>query len=375
MYRYFSSNKPLVLLIQFLGTVTLFFNAQVSAQESQSDGLCKPSTYNIVFFRPDAQRNRFWAQADRFAIAVAEDFSIELEIIAIDDVNDMWNGFGTQLEAILQREPLPDAIVSVLYGAKEYLYLSQFEQLKIPLFTINTSLDDKVLALTSLPRSHFQNWVGHMSPNEVKAGSQLVEQLFEVRRGKSIAFIAGSAGSKVNGHRLKGALQQAQTLGLDVVPPIYTDWSRNSAEQATVTLLKRVNNIDMVWTAGPEIAMGVNDVLSAQAPNTAIGSFDWSPDNIQLLTSGGLDVSLGGHAMEAGWALVLLYDYLSGMDFKEEAGVLLHSSMNVLNADNIQDVKNLLSAEYLSGIDFQHYSRCLNEGRSRYLFDVPHPHS
>ena len=100
-----------------------------------------------------------------------------------------------------------------------------------------------------------------MSPNNKLAGEKLVTSLSTLSNSKTIAFIAGTR-SIVNNHRVDGAMIEAEKLNLHIVPPVYTDWTKNDSISATQILLQRISNIDFMWTAGPEIADGAIEVLS-----------------------------------------------------------------------------------------------------------------
>ena len=69
-----------------------------------------------------------------------------------------------------------------------------------------------------------------------------------------------------------------------------------------------------------------------------VGGIDWNLEAIQSIQKGQMTASMGGHFMEGGWVMVLLYDYFNGVDFVDE-GVAMKSKMSAItqaNADQFE---------------------------------------
>lgn len=348
----------------------LFFSGATFATEKCNENpATKPIT--VMFFQPDETRSEFWRASHLFAQAVAQDLNIKLDTTLISNSEkDRFSLKALTIQTLNQHSP-PDFILSVLYGGGEYVQLEAFNNRQIPFFTFNSSLNERVLEITGKPRQQFQNWKGHISPDEMTTGANLVSDLVSLSGGKHLAIIGGATASMVNNHRMEGAEKRARQLGVSVIPPIHTDWTVENSIQAAKVLLRRVPEVDMFWTAGPEIAEGVSMVLPDHRKDIVIGSFDWANSNVELVKNGTLALSYGGHFMEAGWALIMIYDYLHGIDYENETGNLIHSDLKKMTKSNVDAVSDLIAESKWYEIDFRAYSKCLNPGLKTYDFTLP----
>lgn len=324
----------------------------------------------VMFFVPDEQHSSFWRMSANFAKSVAKDLSINLQIITIE--NGMHNrlGFKELAKTTFEKQKKPDFIMTLIYGGGESDQLTQLEQYGVPYFTINTSLDKPLLEKIGRPREKFALWKGHISPEETLAGRNLLSDLATINHGETVAILAGSTLSLVNKHRVEGALELARQEFLNVVPPFYTRWTRESSKKAANALFHRVENIDILWTAGPDITLGALDVFLESKNDLVVGSFDWSKSNIDLIKNGLLDVAYGGHFMESGWALIMIYDYLHGMDFDSNPGNLIHSHLNKLDSSNVMQIEPLIMQEKWDDIDFREYAKCTSKTAQEYTFKL-----
>lgn len=171
-------------------------------------------------------------------------------------------------------------------------------------------------------------------------------------------------------HRVDGAIKQAQQLRLKIVPPVYTDWTKTKSVIATQVLLKRIPDIDFMWTAGPVIADGAIELLSRANSDIVVGSFNWSQSNIEHIKSGRLAMSFGGHSMEAGWATIMIYDYLHGLDFLDDTGSMITTNLEILNSENVSQIAPLILEEKWQTIDFSQRAKCINNTLKSYAFSL-----
>lgn len=367
----FTKNRSYIRSISWLFALIIAASLPLAAQER-----CVPTKepLNIWLFSPSDNHNQFWRTSGQFAKAVASDLHLKLRIITIKEYSDNRFGYEELVKNSLDNKntPHPDFIISVLYGGGEFSQISLLHSYGIPFITYNTSLDENVLKLTGEPRTQFKFWKAHISPNEKLAGEQLVTSLSSLNTSKTMAFIAGPTRSTVNKHRVGGAMFMAEQLSLDIVPPVYTDWSKNNSINATQILLHRISDIDFLWTAGPEIADGAIEVLTQSNSDVTVGSFDWSQSNIEHIRSGRLAMSFGGHFMEAGWATLMIYDYLHGLDFIDDTGSMITTKLEILNSENISQIAPLILGEKWQNVDFTKRSKCINNTLKNYDFSLRH---
>ncbi|MDC0602727.1 substrate-binding domain-containing protein [Aliiglaciecola sp.] len=325
----------------------------------------------MTLFQPIQERSELWRASHQFAKAVASDLNVTLEIVSIDDDTRDRFAFKKLTLDTLEGQQGRDFVISLLYGGGEYEQLEIFNRIGIPFITFNSSLGPKLLKRMGQPRQQFKHWIAHVSPDEFDAGAKLVADLINHKKGKTIAFLGGATNSVVNRHRIQGGLKQAKLESVVSIPPIYTDWSEQKSIVAAQTLLKRAPDIDMIWTAAPEIALGVSKVISASNHDAVVGSFDWTQTNFDLIKQDKLQFTYGGHFMDAGWTLIMIFDYLSGVDFENELGNLILSNLEKVNKSNVSQASQRISSSNWSAIDFGQYSKCLNPLRKKYNFQLP----
>ena len=358
-------------MIRYCCLITFYFMFVADSGAKACTEISRDQPFHIIMFQPAPQFSEFWDASFVFANAVARDLDIRLTVVPIKESERNRFAFKQLIVDTLANEQKPDFILSVLYGGGEVAQLTAFNDLKIPFMTFNSSLGYKQLRNTFKPREKFPFWVGHLSPNEFRAGAEMVSLLSQISNGNTLAIISGERSSSVHNHRIEGALEQARQHSITVVSPIYTDWSVESGVHAAKVLLTRAPDIDMIFTAGPDLALGVSVVLSVADKEAAVGSFDWAETNMRLIEVGGLDFSLGGHFMDAGWALILIYDYLQSKDFVDDLGTLIVSELREIDSANIEQYKFVELTEQWDKIDFKHYSKCLNPSRKSYSFELP----
>lgn len=350
----------------------------ISLCSTASEYQCEPATrgkkFNVVFFKPDSADNAFWKLNQNFADAVADDLNINLKVVNIERVMSNRLMFAELLDSYIDENNRPDFIVSVLFAGGELSLIRRFNELAIPTFTVNSSLGEEVVVNTGDPRQKFPYWMAHMSPNEKAASSVLITEMHKLTKGQYVLAIGGDTQSAVNHQRIRGLTERASELKLHLAPPIFTNWTRQDALRVAETLFRRVRQPELIWTAGPSIASAMADVLrrnkNFQQDKIVIGTFDWSPEAIELVKNGSVDMSYGGHFMETGWALVLVHDYLHGLDFQQDTGTMINSELRRMDKSNVNDIEKLVSQQNWQDIDFKRYSKCLNADLDRYDFSL-----
>lgn len=339
------------------------------------NSLTDKAPFKVVYFRPSSNLNKFWTLNSEFAEAAAKDLHINLITVEItpNDANRLM--FAELFEKYMGSHEPPDFVLSVLYAGGEFSLIQKFNTINVPIFTVNSNMDKKLFALTGYPRKTFNHWKGHMSPNDKEASGFLTKHMHKLSNGgRTVLAIGGSPQSTVNQERIKGLKEKTFALQLNLVPPISTNWSVQDAARAARTLFRRVQQYDMIWTAGPTVAKGVNQALKELSlphnQKVTIGTFDWTPEVIEMIKTNQVDVSFGGHFMETGWALVLIHDYLRGLDFAEDTGTVIQTKLKKLDKSNLAKIEGLVASKTREDIDFRQYSKCHTPTLTKYAFEI-----
>jgi len=151
------------------------------------------------------------------------------------------------------------------------------------------------------------------------------------------------------------------------------NWSEDDAAKSFLMLKRRYPNVTLIWSASDVMAQGV--IRSAKilglvsGKDFLVGGIDWAQAGLQSVRKGDQHVSIGGHFMEGGWAVVLIYDYLKGSDFAE-LNLSWRSSMTSVTAPEWQKQKKRRESIKPEFIEFKRYSRFLNPENSSYDFGL-----
>jgi len=323
--------------------------------------------FQISLFIP-RQNTPFWQQFVRFSQSAASELNLDLKIYNAD--NDAQRMLQ-QIESACRRGT--DAIIFMNYENTGVEALELAESYRTPAFIYNTSFSGNQLA----PRTSYQYWIGSITPNDTRAGKLQAEQLLALttdnqRSGKWLA-VQGNTLELSSQQRVKG-LHQALS---EVTPPpelILTtagkNWSRSVAKDAFLAAYKQHPDINTVWSASDQISSGVRDaiqLLGLPEHQIKFGGIDWNPDALRHISESPKRVSVGGHLLEGAWSIVLINDYLRGLDFASY-GLTMQSPMSPATMESAPIINQFFSGK-AEHINFRQFSRQFNAS-SRYNFSI-----
>lgn len=331
---------------------------------------------------PEPYENPFWSQVIDFSKAVAEDLQIELDIISASFQSSTYAMKKAGLK-IIDGDNKPDYILTGYWKASTADHFAATTDGKIRFFIFNTDITGDEKQIAGEPRGKFRNWIGHIRPDDVQAGFELADILLDkyfilnkssLSSGLKIAALFGDEFSSVSTDREKGLRKRLGDKNLNIVASYNTNWDRNSANRAIREILRQHPDVNMIWTASDELALTVSDVAKSHnrkpGNDIVIGGFDWSYEGLAAVNTGELAVSMGGHFMEAGWALVMIYDYHHGTDFNIDPGISIVNSMHPITESNINEYLKLLGDRNWNKIDFRKFSKTYSPDLKKYDFSL-----
>jgi ABC-type sugar transport system substrate-binding protein len=311
--------------------------------------------------------------------AAAHDLGIEL----VEYSTGYWPGEHLALlQQVLSSPRKPDYLLISMHRSIGVRILELAEQAHVPVFVINTGLTPEEQARFGGPRQHFKSWLGQMVPDDVQAGDQLAQLLIDAAhrlppsspgaRTKLVALEGrrydSSARQRNEGLR-KALDEHGEVEFLQGVPAF---WLPEPAHRKTSLLLRRYPDIQVVWAANDVMALGALRALEEAGrhpgEDVVVGGIDWAPQALQAVREGKMVTSLGGHFLEGGWALVLLYDYHQGQDFASER-VDWRTKLVAVTRDNVDDYRRLIDSNW-EEIDFRAFSKAANPALKRYDFSL-----
>lgn len=361
--------KPFLKLPLLFTVTSLILLSPTSALSQPKKPSVKKSP-TIMLAIPNPRGFPFWVRVRNFARVVGKNLEIDLQIVTFDGPENKRFHYTDRIEKEIKANGKPDFIVSMLWLNGHTNIFNLADHYKIPLITINGNFGQQD-EVKLIPRKHHQYWYGHIAPDDFQAGFKLAEHIIKSHGNKpgNLIAIAGDPYSVPSLERLAGlnkALSNHPNIKLNKT--IYTDWTSYSSKNQTLALIDK-QPIDLIWTASDFIAQGAIKAVEQKQGNLQamqIGSIDWNQEGINLIKSRQLDVSYGGHFIEAGIALILAFDTLNGHDFESDLGVQIKTEMNIMHHGNVTDIGNILDFAHWKNLDFKHLTKTYNKDLKNY---------
>ncbi|GIX21608.1 MAG: sugar ABC transporter substrate-binding protein [Gammaproteobacteria bacterium] len=318
--------------------------------------------------------NNFWVRMGEFAQAVADDLGIELEIVYPPPATYPIKRAG---ERLVERLGDGDYFIAVYFDAVTHELMEIAERRGVYTFLINTDILDKDRPLTGRPRQKYLRWLGHIRPDDIQAGfllgRKLIDALEKPETARIIA-INGNTTVQVARDREAGLLKAvADTPGAKVVAAGMGNWEFDPAKVTTARLLEAHPEANIVWAASDPMALGALEAVrsAGRRPggDVLLGGIDWTYEGLDAVQRGEFVADVGGHFMEAGIALILLYDYHHGHDFAEELGTSFRTPMYAVDGASIAEhMRKTGKKPDWSKIDFKRFTKTHNPDLERYDF-------
>lgn len=338
------------------------------------------STARVLFINPTWPGHPHWQRITDTMQMVAREFGLQLEVIyaGYEDRNKRLSYKDLVVKASLA-SPKSDYVVFMFYKSVGAETLEALEKAQIHSITINTPIPDNEREAIGLPQQRFKYWLGHISPDDRIVGAQLAIAMQGMLTPQSTAQ-APVQGIGLTGDWLSSVAQDRQSGFLSVTPAsrvwirqvVPAGWDTDKARSKTQILLQRYPDSRFIWCASDTMALGAIDALKAmgrwQPEAYVIGGVDWTTQGLDAIARGELDASVGGHFLDGGWAMVMIYDHLHGMRL-ENVKTIIASPMKTLTHDNIKRYLprlNALPKQSLSLLPFSLYKN----GQVEYRFDI-----
>ncbi len=338
---------------------------------------------NVLYISHSKKDQPFVKLVNIFSKAVAKDLNINLRIVfPPDKITSSYGDLNRYTYEDFAKpyffsKNRPDVIIAILFRKRGKMILEFSRESGIPVFIVNTNIpvDDKIDIKE--PRSLYKNFLGLVAADEAQAGELLIKSLLKKvnnhKTDENIEVIgingprsAYEAIQRVNG--LKRGISNQNNVTLHQV--VYANWDTEVAYKQTLRLLDRYPNLDVIWTASDSMAIGAKKAIKEKKRDIVAGGIDWSENGLKYVENGSLDATVGGHFMNGGISLILLYDYFHGKDFKKELGLEINFNMFALTSKNIKKYREEFAPNQWDKIDFKKYSKVLNPSLEKYDFSL-----
>lgn len=318
----------------------------------------------------------FWGQVIRVMQAAADDLDVEL-VVKCDPARSTYatKRLGSKL---IDSEPRIDYLLTKYWPSVTDLHMQQAKERGIKVFIFNSDIGEKSRETTgSTPRKKVENWIGHMVPDDRKAGRDLAGLLInralraEGNDDKVFVLSLMAPGeTSVAAARQQGMKDMIAVTSKAVLQDtVLANWESQSAADIILELLKQHPHTDVIWTANEAIAWGavraVERAGKVPGKDILIGGFDWNPESIEAIADGRITASMFGHFMEGAWALLLVHDYHYGFDFADTLGVRVSTPLNVMDAGSYKRYQAILEDADWGDVDFRKLSKKHNPDKNQ----------
>lgn len=338
---------------------------------------------SVLFINPGYSSETYWQTASDAMAAAAASLRMPLEI-RYAERNPLQAIAIAREVAARPKAARPRFVVFVNENSVAPEILRTLESARIDNFMAFSGLQDAARAQLGQPREKFRHWLGSLEPQAESAGYLTAKALIDAARASKIATakdgklqmlaIAGDKSTPTSIARNAG-MRRAVAEARDVVlmQEVFGEWSRERAAEQMRVLIQRYPEVRTVWAGNDEMAFGAMDAWRARGgvpgQDGFFSAINTSAAALTAIRTRELSALAGGHFMAGAWALVMLYDYAHGRDFKSE-GLELERSMFVLfDPATVDRFEKRFSASQ-NALDFRRYSKALNPSAGAYRFEI-----
>jgi len=330
----------------------------------------------VVFINPGAKDDFFFSRMVSFMEATAKKLDIDLKILYTD--RDYFKSFNVSKEILSTKQKLPDYLILINENGIGEFLLPKLDKMGIKVILINEGFSKEKLKKYGKPKEIFKNWIIEYLPDDFSAGYLLAKKLidkaikeknFDENGIINIVGILGKARTTSSTLRMQGLKKAVSEYKgrVKILQTIKADWEAKKAEKITILLLKRYKNISIIWSASDEMALGASNALKKLKikRNILIGGVDWTLFSFNMINSGEFLATVGGHFMDAGWALVMAYDNFNGVKVQNRVS---NSKFYLIDKSNIHFFERYFKENKWDDIDFKSFSLFLNSSLTVYNF-------
>lgn len=372
--------STLCISVILLGTIFLFSTMCIKsafAEKTLKNNSNK--SVNFVLLRPDTE-HPFWELFEHAMKSSCHDIGC---IVDVKYAN--WDHYRMieQAQELGALKNKPDMVFFQSFKSNGVEIIKALDAAGIKGFLVNAGLTVEQSLMMGKPREKYKNWIGQMMPDDFGAGRSTAEALYKAAKEKGLisngkVILAGIEGNSADGasiERLKGLRSVAEQYDdFEILQVVQGKWDSELSKQQAKSLMRRYPNLNVIWTAGDPMALGVIDALKDIGDigerSILTAGVDWAPRALKEIKKGTMIGSAGGHFMEGAWAAIVAYDYIKGIDFIKTVGVEMKSKMGFLNQDNLPSYSKNFGEGNFDSVDFKEFSQYYGAKNNSYDFDI-----
>ena len=307
-------NKSVLKILSLLMVISMLLAAcapKTATEEPTTTTSTEPKRVKIGAIVPTLNA-QFWNRYYEFMKQGADELGVDLVLLNADNNADSASKY---IEDLVSQKV--DGIIMVPYWSLDKKALADTKAANIPLIFTD------VYSSVAPQDPANPNYLAFVGPSDEDAGYQMGLALFEATEAdadgkKVIGWVEGTAGTSVAIDRNKG-LEKALAEHPEVVVAgkVNGNFVRDESQAAFEALYQAHPEIKGVWAANGGTATGVMTAIknAGKVPgkDIMVVAMDLNPENVDAVKSGELLFDIGGHWLQGGFALVMMYDFLNGL--------------------------------------------------------------
>lgn len=275
----------------------------------------------------------------------------------------------------------PKAIFVLPYKKLVGTILKKAQLQNVDVVFINNNISEEDVKEVGEPREKYKNWLGIFYPNDRLAGKLAMDCLLEKIDKKEKHFVIGINGttetevSNERGIGLMDSIRAFQLRGYSVESLGFVTgrWEVKRGYLFADKYYPIYKNKILFWNASDLMAQGVVTYAKEKKVKLLNSGIDWSKVAFDNVLEGSQVCTVGGHFIEPAIALIALFDYYKGIDFKTDLGLKSKTNFFQADAQNARRIRKIYSDNFFQ--DFKQFSKYYNKKLTRYefdkIFDVP----
>jgi ABC-type sugar transport system substrate-binding protein len=304
--------------------------------------------------------SEFWNRYVAFTKTGAEQLGVKLIVLNADNKPDNMVQFTQDLVA-----RHVDGIISVGYWSSAPPTIAFARRADIPVVIADSYPD-------FLPQSaKAPNYIAFVGPSDQDAGYHMGKALLAALKPgpdgkKVIGVVNGTPGTSVAIDRRKGLAQAIQEEGADKVTiagEVQGNFTRDESMSAFQSLYQGHPEIKGVFSSNDPMAMGVIAALERMGKvpgkDVVIVGMDLNGSNVVAMKAGKQLFSIGGHWLQGGIGLLVMYDYLHGFKVPADQANLKLKLLPMTQADVVRFEKDFPGGQ--PNFDFKAHSKVYNK--------------
>ncbi len=230
--------------------------------------------------------------------------------------------------------------------------------------------------------ARFPDYKAFIGPSDEDAGRQMADALFAAMTPnaagkKVIGVVNGTAGTSVAIDRRKGLADALKNHPeVQIAGEVDGNFVRDTSQTVFESLYQAHPDIKGVWAANGGTATGVLTALknAGKQPgrDVLVVAMDLNPENVDAVEKGDLLFDIGGHWLQGGYALVMLYDQIKGHPIAKQDD-LIKLKLLPLTKDKVAQFR----ADFPGGVqpyDFKQHSKTYNPKAPPLVVAVQYSH-